>query len=190
MIYTHAMIDSENINRKVVLAQKWKEKTAIPFIKSLPTQQQLLFKFEEERGKISVNHFIDSTGLLPSSIPERSSENDANLIDSNNMVKLLKGERITFTYALNEQLVSETGWTAIHFEPNESYLFLSWDNERHITFKRLTRDLGNGLTAGIYDIKIYLPQSDLETLFGNKVPDVKVSSEAVKTSESKDDRAK
>lgn len=39
IVYTHAMIDSENINRKVALSQKWKEKTAIPFIKSLPPQQ-------------------------------------------------------------------------------------------------------------------------------------------------------
>ncbi|WP_413522144.1 hypothetical protein [Brochothrix thermosphacta] len=176
-VYINAMVESENMNQKVLLAEKWKKEKGIPYINNLPLQQQLLFSYEEVKGKVSADNFIDSSTLLPTSIPGRTDENDANLIDSSRMVNLIKGERVKFTYALDGQLVSETGWTSVHFQPNESFLFLSWDNDRYITFKRLPKDIGNGLNAGIYDIKIYLPHSDLEKLFRNKVPDVKVSSD-------------
>ncbi|AJD93275.1 hypothetical protein JMA_39570 (plasmid) [Jeotgalibacillus malaysiensis] len=108
---------------------KWEEEYVIPYLDSLPL---------EKREVVFLK--IETDLELPRDVYRYSEESLA--IKKTPLTVSFKGNGVE-TY---------TDWVETHME-------LTDEEKPYIEFKRLKKDLGNGIDAGLYNEKVYLPES-------------------------------
>lgn len=106
----------------------WKIEVAYPYITSQPV----------EKSEV-INIKID---------PELSHEVRGSLYFTHS--KEVRRTPIAVTFNDNGTLVTETQWV-------ETEMGLTEEEKPYVEYQRLNQDIGNGLTAGYYNLKIYLP---------------------------------
>jgi hypothetical protein len=121
---------TEQVKEHLQELEEWKTETADPFIESLPNKTQ-----ELAYVKISPD----------------SANTDFYHTDSN--TKDTKRVRLTVAYTDTEgNLVTKTGWI-------EAKMTLDEKAKPYMDYKQLDKSLGNELSKGLYNAKIYLPKN-------------------------------
>ncbi|ALS22101.1 hypothetical protein [Paenibacillus naphthalenovorans] len=118
-----------DMNKEEELIEKWKSEVAYPYISKLP---------EEKREVVYIK--ID---------PELSHKKTGGWLYTYST----EVQRTPLTISFKGNGVETyTNWYETHME-------LSHEQRPYVTFKRLERDLGHNVNKGLYDVKVYLPDS-------------------------------
>jgi hypothetical protein len=121
---------NQDMEEESSLVTKWKQEVAMSFIQSLPTEKHEVVFIKIEP---QLSHNVQSSLLRYTySVP----------------VKLTP---LTISFKGNG-IETYTDWYEAHME-------LTKEQQPYVTYKKLDRDLGNGIQAGMFDVKVYLPES-------------------------------
>ncbi|MES1045568.1 hypothetical protein FOA22_13955 [Heyndrickxia oleronia] len=123
-----------NLDSKTdLLIATWRNDIVNPFIESLPIEKKEIIYIK-----------IDT---------ELSHEIEGESIWGIGYTKSTPVERTPLTVSFKDQgIVTKTNWFETHMELTE-------EEKPFIEFQRLKRNLGYGVNAGYYNVKVYLPRS-------------------------------
>ncbi|ALS09900.1 hypothetical protein ABE82_26130 (plasmid) [Paenibacillus peoriae] len=120
----------DEYNNKI---SEWRSTYAKPYIESLPKEKKeiVFIKIDPELGaQVSINKFWLS-----------------------GYTKVSSEERTPVTVSFKDNgIKTRTDWYETHME-------LTKEEKPFIEFQRLTKNLGNKVNAGLYNVKIYIPES-------------------------------
>lgn len=115
--------------KKQQLIEQWKQQYAYPYINSLPTQKKEIVYIKIDP---ELGYDVQSNEWYTYSVP----------------VKLTP---LTISFKGNG-IETYTNWYESHME-------LTKEQKPYAEYKKLDVDLGNGVNAGMYNTKVYLPES-------------------------------
>lgn len=120
----------DEYNNKI---NEWRSTYAKTYVESLPKEKKeiVFIKINPELGtQVNINNFWTSGYTIKSSV-----------------------ERTPVTVSFKDNgIKTRTDWYETHME-------LTKEEKPFIEFQRLTKDLGNKVNAGLYNVKIYIPES-------------------------------
>lgn len=112
---------------------KWKEEVAYPFINSLETEKKRVVHIE-----------IDA---------ELSHEVSGQSVWGNGYTRSVAVEKTPLTVSFQDKgIITRTNWF-------ETTMELTKEVEPFVEFQRLTKDLGHGINADFYNLKVFLPET-------------------------------
>lgn len=124
---------ASDINKENELIEQWKKEIALPYISTLPIEKSEVVYIKIDP---ELSHKV-SGGLFYTYSTE---------IQRTPLTVSFKGNGVE----------TITNWYETHMELTDS-------QTPQIEYKRLTNDLGNDMNAGLYDVKVYLPNSYMFT---------------------------